>query len=224
MQNRPFVQKKKESMVDLAYAGIRNLILTEEIRPGSLLSENQLAEYLHMSRTPVREAIRRLQAEGLLESIKGAGTFLKPISAKDVRDVYQIRILLELAACETAIVKITDAEIEEERKLLKDLLKRHAAGEEIDRMEFSRLDGNIHDMIINKSDNSYIKSLVKQIYFNVDRFRIISFKVSLNLVASTEQHLDLLDCIQERNLEKLKEHLKKHLEWSLKLLLDNMEL
>ena len=50
------------------------------------------------------------------------------------------------------------------------------------------------------------------------------FKVSLNLVASTEQHLDLLDCIQERNLEKLKEHLKKNLEWSLKLLLDNMEL
>ena len=92
------------------------------------------------------------------------------------------------------------------------LLARHEAGEEIDRMEFSKLDGQCHDLIVQKSNNGYIKILMDQIYFNVDRYRIISFHVSLDLEESTRQHLVLLDCLKERNLEKLKAALSEHLE------------
>lgn len=217
-------KEQKPSFVQRAYDGIRKLIIEEEIRPGELLSENQLAEYLHMSRTPVREAIRRLQAEGLLESRKGVGTFLRPLTQKDVKNIYEVREAMELIACETAIYQIADEEIEEVRNNLKALIERHEAGEEIDRMEFSKLDGQFHDLIIGKSNNGYIKILMDQIYFNVDRYRIISFHVSLDLEESTRQHLDLLECLSERNLEKLKEHLSAHMKWSLKLLLEHLEL
>lgn len=215
---------QKPSYVELAYEGIKKLIIEEQIEPGGLLSENHLAGYLNMSRTPVREAIRRLQAEGILESIKGLGTFLKPLTLKDVKNIYEVREALELIACETAIDQITDEEIEEVRGSLQSLLDRHKAGEEIARMEFSHLDGQLHDLIVKKSNNGYIKILMDQIYFNVDRYRIISFQVSLDLEESTRQHLDLLDRIQERNLERLQEHLKRHLEWSLDLLLGHLEL
>lgn len=217
-------KEQKPSFVQRAYDGIRKLIIEEEIRPGELLSENQLAEYLQMSRTPVREAIRRLQAEGLLESRKGVGTFLRPLTQKDVKNIYEVREAMELIACETAIYQITDEEIEEVRNNLKALIERHEAGEEIDRMEFSKLDGQFHDLIIGKSNNGYIKILMDQIYFNVDRYRIISFHVSLDLEESTRQHLDLLECLSERNLEKLKKHLSAHMKWSLKLLLEHLEL
>ena len=217
-------RKQKPSYVELAYDGIKQLIIEEQIEPGALLSENHLAEYLRMSRTPVREAIRRLQAEGILESIKGLGTFLKPLSLKDVKNIYEVREALELIACETAIDQITDEEIEAVRGSLQSLLDRHKAGETIDWMEFSQLDGQLHDLIVKKSNNGYIRILMDQIYFNVDRYRIISFQVSLDLEESTRQHLDLLDCLQERNLEKLKEHLSRHLEWSLALLLGHLEL
>lgn len=210
-------------MVDLAYKGIRELILEEQIVQGALLSENQLAEYLNMSRTPVREAIRRLEAEGILESIPGLGTFLRPMTENDIKHIYEVRKALELIACETAVYRITDQEIEEERELLMALLKRHENGESIDRMEFSRIDGNLHDMIINKSDNHYIKILMDQIYFHVDRYRITSFKVSLDLVESTRQHLDLLDAFAQRDLEKIKERVLSHLEWSLELLLNKLQ-
>lgn len=210
-------------MVDLAYKGIRELILEEQIVQGALLSENQLAEYLNMSRTPVREALRRLEAEGILESIPGLGTFLRPMTENDIRHIYEVRKALELIACETAVYRITDEEIAEERAILLSLLKRHENGESIDRMEFSRIDGNLHDMLINKSDNHYIKILMDQIYFHVDRYRITSFKVSLDLVESTRQHLDLLDAFAQRNLERIKERVLSHLEWSLELLLNKLQ-
>lgn len=220
-----FVKKEpKPSFVQMAYDGIRKLILEEALKPGELLSENQLAEYLNMSRTPVREAIRRLQAEGLLESRKGIGTFLKPLTLKDVKNIYEVRAALELIACETSIEQITDEEIDAVRSSLLSLQKRHEKGENIDHMEFSELDGQIHDLLVKKSNNGYIKILMDQIYFNVDRYRIISFQVSLDLEESTRQHLQLLDCLKERNLEKLKTQLSSHLKWSLELLFKHLDL
>ena len=84
--------------------------------------------------------------------------------------------------------------------------------------------GQCHDLIVQKSNNGYIKILMDQIYFNVDRYRIISFHVSLDLEESTRQHLVLLDCLKERNLEKLKAALSEHLDWSLSLLFKHLEL
>lgn len=223
-QNTLLKKAQKPSYVQTAYDGIKNLIIDEEISPGELLSENQLAAYLNMSRTPVREAIRRLQAEGFLESRKGLGTFLKPLTSKDVRNIYEVRKALELIACETSIFQITDEEIKTVRASLQSLLKRHESGEVIDRMEFSKLDGQCHDLIVQKSNNGYIKILMDQIYFNVDRYRIISFRVSLDLEESTRQHLVLLECLREREIKKLKDALSTHLDWSLDLLLKHLEL
>lgn len=220
-----FIKKEQTlSYAQRAYNGIRELIISEEIKPGELLSENQIAAYLDMSRTPVREAIRRLEAEGLLESRKGLGTVLKNLTLKDIKNIYEVRAALELIAAETAIEQITDSEIDEERRTLQALLERWHGGETIDRMEFSKLDGQIHDLLIKKSNNGYIKILTDQVYFQVDRYRIISFHVSLDLEESTRQHLDLLDCLKERNLDRLKDKLGTHLKWSLDLLLEHLEL
>lgn len=177
-----------------------------------------------MSRPPVREAIRRLQAEGIMESKQGLGTFLRPLTLKDVKNIYEVRMALELIACETAIDRITDDEIKAVRESLIALLERDKAGEPIERMEFSKLDGQIHDLIVKRSNNSYIKILMDQIYFHVDRYRIISFHVSLNMEESTRQHLELLDCLSDRDLYKLKDRLHKHLEWSLDLILKHLEI
>lgn len=214
----------KPSYAQVAYDGIKKLISDEEIEPGELLSENQLAEYFNMSRTPVREALRRLQAEGLVEIRKGIGTFLKPLTAKDIKDIYEVRTAMELMACETSIYQITDEEIQQVRENLEELKKRKQCGEEIGHMEFSQIDGQFHDLIIQRSNNKYIELLMEQIYFNVERYRRLSFHVSLDLEESTRQHLDLLQCLEQRDLKKLQAGLSSHLNWSLGLLLEYLEL
>lgn len=214
----------KPSYAQVAYDGIKKLISDEEIEPGELLSENQLAEYFNMSRTPVREAIRRLQAEGLVEIRKGIGTFLKPLTAKDIKDIYEVRTAMELMACETSIYQITDEEIQQVRGNLEELKKRKQCGEKIGHMEFSQIDGQFHDLIIQRSNNKYIELLMEQIYFNVERYRRLSFHVSLDLEESTRQHLDLLQCLEQRDLKRLQAGLSSHLNWSLGLLLEYLEL
>ena len=71
------LKTKKKSLTDVAFEEIKELILNEEIEPGEIVSENQLAEYLNMSRTPIREAIRRLEADGILISRQGYGQLLR---------------------------------------------------------------------------------------------------------------------------------------------------
>lgn len=209
---------KRKSFTDIAYEKIKELILNEDIGPGEIVSENQLAEYLNMSRTPVREAIRRLESDGILVSRKGFGTIVKMLTLKDIEDIFEVREAMELIAAETAIKNITDQEISEVKKNFINLLDRYHKGEQIEKKEFTSIDGQIHDLIVKKSDNEYVKMLMERIYFNVDRYRIMSYKVSLDLEESTNQHLDLLKYMKEGNVEIFKEHLKRHLHWSLDII------
>lgn len=209
---------KKKSFTDVAYEKIKELILNEDIGPGEIVSENQLAEYMNMSRTPVREAIRRLEAEGILVSCQGIGTIVKMLTLKDIEDIFEVREAMELIASETAIKNITEQEIKEVRENFKNLLDRYHSGEKIEKKEFTSIDGQIHDLIVRKSDNEYVKMLMERIYFNVDRYRIMSYKVSLDLEESTNQHLDLLQYMEKRDVETFKEHLKRHIRWSLDII------
>lgn len=138
-------KSKKANYTDMAYEAIKKLIIDEEIRSGDVIAENQLAEYLNMSRTPIREAIRMLEAEGVLYAKQGLGTFLRVLTLKDIKDVFEVRESLEIIASRTSIRDITGEEVNELRAELMDLLERHDKGEIIDRLEFSRIDGKIHE-------------------------------------------------------------------------------
>ena len=213
---------KKKSFTDVAYDKIKELILNEDIGPGEIVSENQLAEYLGMSRTPVREAIRRLEAVGILVSRQGFGTIVKMLTLKDIEDIFEVREAMELIASETAIKNITEQEIKEVRENFINLLDRYHSGEKIEKKEFTSIDGQIHDLIVKKSDNEYVKMLMERISFNVDRYRTMSYKVSLDLEESTNQHLDLLQHMEKRNVETFKEHLKRHIHWSLDIIREHV--
>lgn len=216
-------KNKKTNYTDMAYEAIKKLILNEEINAGDMIAENQIAEYLNMSRTPVREAIRMLEAEGVLYARQGLGTFLRSLTLKDIKDIFEVRESLEIIASRTAIRDITDEEVEELRQEFLNLLERYHSGEVIGRTEFSAVDGKIHDLIVNSSENEYVKRLMGQINFKANRYRMISFRASLDLEESTRQHLNLLDCILERNEEKFTEHIRNHIRWSLKILMENSD-
>ena len=83
---------------DLVFESLKDAILTQTLPPGKRLLENELAESLGVSRTPVREAIRRLEQEGLVAMIPRKGAYVSGISLKDIREVYEIRAALEMLA------------------------------------------------------------------------------------------------------------------------------
>ena len=103
--------KSKVSLSQSAYNQIKDAICQGQIAPGDILSESQLASQLSMSRTPVREALRTLASEGFVDIRNGIGAYVKPLSSKDMEDLYEVRCLLEMQAIKTSIYRIPDAEI-----------------------------------------------------------------------------------------------------------------
>ena len=215
-------KREKTSCAELAYQSIRSLILNGEIKENDLVSKNQIEAYLNMSRNPVREAVRHLEAERVLEVRKGSGTFLKPLTLKDIRNLFEVREHMEMLAAETALKHISDQDIQDLEEKLNAMLEDFRHGIKIEEARFSQTDGEIHDMLIDRSENGYVKYLMDQIYFNVDRYRAISYAVSLDLEESTNQHLELLECMKKRDQEELQRMIRAHIRWSYQVLQEKL--
>ena len=95
-----------------AYEYLKHAIIVDEIPPGSPLVELELSESLQMSRTPIREAMRQLETEGLVTTYPARGSFVTVLTPDDVQEIYELRLALELWALERSIARITDEELD----------------------------------------------------------------------------------------------------------------
>ena len=102
----------KNNLSDTVFLDVRTEILFNRLHPGDMLSENELCGKYHVSRTPVRQALQRLAAAGLVEIRDGVGTFVTRITEQQMRDAYEIRRAAEIIAINTAMEHIADAELE----------------------------------------------------------------------------------------------------------------
>jgi DNA-binding GntR family transcriptional regulator len=103
---------KQQSLTEQAYLRLRHEIITCKLRPGSEVGEQDLASRLEMSKTPVREALARLTLEGLVEAFPRRGYRVKPVTVKDVTDIFTVRKALETVAAELAALRMTTAEVD----------------------------------------------------------------------------------------------------------------
>lgn len=208
----------KISLSESAYNQIKDAICNGKIAPGDILSESQLAQQLGMSRTPVREALRTLETEGFVEIKNGIGAYVKPLSSKDMEDLYEVRCLLEMQAIKTSIYRITNEEIDEFENRFQALFDACERGEHPGQGEFSELDWNLHILFVERCTNKYIKSIVASYDSNLRRYQSMSVDALNDVRESARQHLEILKTLRIRDPEKASEALKGHLEWSANLL------
>lgn len=212
----------KTSLEQTAYDAIKKMILEGQIRPGELLSENLISEYLNMSRTPVREAVRRLQAERIVEFRKGQGTYLRCLTWKELQDICEVRMGLELKACQTAAERIREEEIRELQRefhaLRQEYLERLEPDAQFNPEVFHALEHRLHELILKGSDNQYIRKLMEQINLSVCQYDALL----ANLPSAREEYLryymEITDCLAGRNCAQLKTIMRKHLRWSMEML------
>jgi DNA-binding GntR family transcriptional regulator len=104
--------EKQKSLTDQAYSGLRKEIITCRLRPGTEVGEQELASRLNMSKTPVRESLVRLTLEGLVEAFPRRGYRIKPVTIKDIADIFTVRKALESVAAELAAVRMSKEELD----------------------------------------------------------------------------------------------------------------
>ncbi|MCI8874826.1 MAG: GntR family transcriptional regulator [Lachnospiraceae bacterium] len=193
---------------DVVFNTLREAILKGELKPGERLMELQLASKLGVSRTPIREAIRMLQQEGLAVTIPRRGAEVAKMTEKNMEDVLQIREALEILAVQLACEKVTEQQV----------LKLEEAVEEFDRAvktgdlkQIAQSDIDFHDKIYEAADNPRLVNLLNNIREQIYRYRVEYLKEEENYPNLIEEHRKIFAGLKNRDKNFVTEMTEKHL-------------
>ena len=204
---------------ELVFENIRQAIVKGIFAPGERLMEIQLADDLGVSRTPVREAIRKLELEGFVVMIPRRGTYVSDLSIKDINEVYEVRTALDVLAAELAAERITEEELEEMERLLVEI------GEYIEIYDMDKIveaDSKFHDILYRASRNERLVGIINNLREQLTRFRSLSMSYPGRLKDMLGEHTRLVEALGQRNVALAKNLAGEHMANAEQTLLKNM--
>ncbi len=212
MDRQPLVPIRLDNykpLRELVFESLREAIISGLLPPSERLMEIQLAEEMGVSRTPVREAIRKLELEGLVVMIPRKGAYVAGMSIKDIVDVFEIRGALEGLAAELASERATDEELETmERYLVK-------ISEEIESGDLSKVvetDTDFHTLIYKASRNSRLSQIINNLREQIQRFRTTSLSFPGRMKIALEEHRKIVEAVSSRDGELARRLAQEHIE------------
>ncbi len=204
---------------DIVFKTLREAIITGELKPGERLMEIKLANELGVSRTPVREAIRKLELEGLVIMTARKGAEVAPINEKDLMEVLEIRKTLEGLACELASDNATKANIKQFREI-NELIAQAIAQENIE--EITKKDVEFHEAIYSITNNRRLVQMLHQLKEHIFRYRLEYIKDMKNKEAIVEEHALIIGAIEKNDAKTAKKEIEKHIEMQERYILNTL--
>lgn len=203
---------------DVVFENLRTAILEGNLKAGQRLMEVQLAEQLGVSRTPIREAIRKLELEGLVVMLPRKGAYVANMSFKDLIDVLEIRASLEGLAAFLAAERRRDEDIEELERVAKEF---ETSVREADIDNVLKKDVEFHEKIFLMANNKKLYQLITSLWEQVHRFRVTyvsNYDASLSLV---DEHKRILEAVKSGDSELAKKYATEHIEIAEQFFMDN---
>lgn len=195
---------------EIVFESIREAIINGTLKQGERLMETQLAEELGVSRTPVREAIRKLELEGLVAMLPRKGAYVAGIMPKDAADILEIRAALEGLAAKLAAERITEEEIAELAKDTAEIEQYMTQGDVEKAIEY---DTKFHSSLVGASRNSRLANMVSNLQEQVQRFRIIITSTDKDLLLkSLSDHRRIVEALSRRDRFLAQSLAKEHVE------------
>lgn len=198
--NRTFIK-------DEVYEKLSNWIITGYLEPETKININEISQHLGTSRTPVREALLRLENEGLILSKANRWTLVAPIDLESSLYTYSVVASLEMLALEQAFEKIDDYFIKELEKINS---KLDTAFKNADTMELLNHDNEFHDKIIYLSGNPEILPIIHPLKKKIQRVELSFFKDNDGKHNTYSEHLKIIEAMKDKNLNLAKECLKRN--------------
>lgn len=194
---------------DVVFNTLRKAILTGQLKPGERLMEVHLANRLGVSRTPIREAIRKLELEGLVIMIPRRGAEVARITEKSLKDVLEVRRALDALSVELACDRIVEADLE---RLLEACRNFERVAKEADASVIAKADVALHDIIVEATGNRRLQQLVNNLSEQMYRYRFVYIQEESrhdNLVA---EHREIYESIVSRDKERASAAAKLHID------------
>jgi DNA-binding GntR family transcriptional regulator len=209
----PLPQVKQERVLtDWVTTSLREAILSGYFEPGEKLDQDLIAEELEVSRTPIREAVRRLESEGFVEVRPHYGAFIATVSRQDIRDVYEIRRLLESEIVRQVTPLIPDSVLDELDRSLSETQAQFEAGDSAKHFES---DVYFHETIANFVENELLKEVLDGLNNRISMVRrFAQLQPGYHITESFKEHHAILEAIRRRAPEQAAELMRVHLDKS----------
>ena len=198
---------------------LRDAIRKGILEPGERLMEVQLAEELGISRTPVREAIRKLEQEGYVIMMPRRGTYVSDISTNDVKEIFEIRSALESLAAGLAARRIEPEELETLQNLLMEI-EGYIAKNDIEKIV--ETDIKFHGLLYKVSRNERLVNIISNLKEQLARFRTLSMSYPGRLQETLEEHSEMVEAIANGDVSAARDAAEHHMERAEKTLLKAM--
>lgn len=201
-------RKENRSLTSIIFDRIREEILNNKYRVGEKIVEAKLAEELGVSRTPVREALKQLELDGLVENIPNRGVIVKGITSQDIADIYTIRMEIEGIAAKWCVERMDDTHIDTLKEIF-ELMEFYTFKKDVEKC--FELNTKFHETIYMATKSRYLEHVLKDFQIFMKATRIKSLKMEGRMEDSLEEHKLILESIINKDVELAIERIKKHI-------------
>ncbi|WP_338602329.1 GntR family transcriptional regulator [Sulfolobus tengchongensis] len=205
------------SLSQTAYEKILEYIITGKYKPGSTLKEEELASLLKISRTPIREALVRLEKEGIVTK-NGKSFTVIPLTENDILQLYEVRITLESQSARLAAMRATNEEVEKILKIMKEIKDTTVT----DPLTLANLNGNLHRAIAEASHNRYLIEILDNIRLKLKIIRVTLFTSFQRRDDELREHESIVIAIKNRSPDLAYDMMKMHEEKVLEYVRQNV--
>ena len=204
-----FDQKKEnKSLTSIIFEKIREDILNDQYAHGEKIVEAKLAEELGVSRTPVREALKQLELDGLVENIPNRGVIVKGISKQDIYDIFTIRMAIEGIAAQWAVERMSDEELAQLKEVF-ELMEFYTFKGDVTKI--SELNTKFHEIIYMATKSRYLEHVLKDFQLFIKSTRNKSLRSEGRIDTALQEHQKIVKAFMERDAETAVEMLTNHI-------------
>ena len=207
-RNEDHKRKKKRLLREQVYTSIKGAIIGGAFEPGRRLIEEKLAEDMKTGRTPVREAMQKLEKEGLIYRLPKTGLAVKGVTEDEVDEVFGIRGILEGYAGFLATERIEEDELTSLEEII---AREEACLENMNPEEFIRLDGEFHDVLYKAAKNTRLYDLLNDLRDTMYRYRVIILRSQGKPRLAVDDHKKMVASIRSKNPERVARLVRKHM-------------
>ena len=206
-------------LAQAAYEKLRNLILSGELAPETAITENSIVDRLGIGKTPVREAMRRLVLEGLLDVTPRLGYTVTAITLSDVEDLFQLRVVNEVAAAQLAADRLDDAALDR-------LTELSSVGYDPEDREsmltYIGVNAEFHDIIARASGNVRLAGLINRLMQESRRFIQIAILSDSHGQLVISQHIAIVDALRAKDYQAIEAAIREHVEDGMNVTRDSL--
>ncbi|NJM73473.1 MAG: GntR family transcriptional regulator [Scytonema sp. RU_4_4] len=200
------VLQQQRSTPDLIADALREAIVRGIFQEGQSLRQDEIATQFGVSRIPVREALRQLEAEGLVTLHLNRGATVSALSPREAQEIFEIRSALEVKAIQLAIPKLTASDLEKATVILEKTDQTTDAG------MLAKLNWEFHETLYETAERPRLLTLIKTLHLNVDRYVRFQMSQMDYLERSQKEHYQLLQACQQHDTKAAVRLLKKHID------------